>query len=236
MTASRCRSSSRTTGRSTTRRRGSPSTWPRASPAAGCRGCGRRCWRPVLPARSSGISGIRPARATPARWPLTVLPALASRLAVTARIGLGASLGALAMLHAQWRNPARFAGLFLQSGSYFQPALGWPGAGVPLVRRIVRFVARHRRRPRARRADRDRPAGRRGSKLHNNRLMAACLRAQGYPGDLRGARPARLLRRRDAFDPYLTSLLQQVLREPDDPDPAPDRAAARHRGRLAEGV
>src|SRR3954447_4844117 len=36
-------------------------------------------------------------------------------------VGVGASLGALAMLHAQRRYPGCFAGLFLQSGSFFQP-------------------------------------------------------------------------------------------------------------------
>ena len=36
-------------------------------------------------------------------------------------VGLGASLGALALLHAQRRFPRTFAGLCLQSGSFFVP-------------------------------------------------------------------------------------------------------------------
>ena len=36
-------------------------------------------------------------------------------------VGAGVSLGALAMLHAQRRFPDAFAGLFLQSGSFFMP-------------------------------------------------------------------------------------------------------------------
>src|SRR5436309_5756773 len=36
------------------------------------------------------------------------------------RVGLGASLGGLALLHAHRTRPELFAGLFLQSGSYFR--------------------------------------------------------------------------------------------------------------------
>ena len=32
---------------------------------------------------------------------------------------MGRSLGALAALHAEWAHPGTFAGLFLQSGSFF---------------------------------------------------------------------------------------------------------------------
>src|SRR5256886_12099805 len=38
-------------------------------------------------------------------------------------VAMGASLGGLAMLHAQRRDPAAFGGLFLQSGSFFAPPL-----------------------------------------------------------------------------------------------------------------
>lgn len=34
-------------------------------------------------------------------------------------LGVGSSLGALALLHAHWRRPGLFAGLLLQSGSFF---------------------------------------------------------------------------------------------------------------------
>ena len=34
---------------------------------------------------------------------------------------MGASLGALAALHAEWHHPGTFDGLFLQSGSFFTP-------------------------------------------------------------------------------------------------------------------
>ena len=58
-------------------------------------------------------------------------------------VGMGASLGALAMLHAQRRHPGAFGGLFLQSGSFFMPALRRPGARLPALRADrAAFVAR----------------------------------------------------------------------------------------------
>src|SRR3954453_1075907 len=51
-----------------------------------------------------------------------VLPALRERAPGAGRpVGMGASLGALAMLHAQRRCADAFGGLFLQSGSFFVP-------------------------------------------------------------------------------------------------------------------
>ena len=52
-----------------------------------------------------------------------VLPALEELAPTTFRVGVGVSLGALALLHAHWLGPGAFDGLFLQSGSYFTPAL-----------------------------------------------------------------------------------------------------------------
>src|SRR5829696_6406160 len=51
-----------------------------------------------------------------------IVPALRSDVGVIgAPVGMGASLGALAMLHAQRRFPRALGALFLQSGSYFIP-------------------------------------------------------------------------------------------------------------------
>jgi enterochelin esterase-like enzyme len=51
---------------------------------------------------------------------LAVLPALRREVAVAgAVVAMGASLGALAALHAQRRHPGLLGGLFLQSGSFF---------------------------------------------------------------------------------------------------------------------
>ncbi len=56
------------------------------------------------------------------------------------RIGMGASLGALAMLHAQRRHPKAFDGLFLQSGSFFRQRWDKVESGFGRYQRITRFV------------------------------------------------------------------------------------------------
>src|SRR6478752_9175064 len=53
-----------------------------------------------------------------------VLPTVHTAYAVDARPTLvGASLGALASLQAEWRHPGTFGALFLQSGSFFRKRL-----------------------------------------------------------------------------------------------------------------
>lgn len=69
-----------------------------------------------------------------------VLPALAARAPSTTRFGLGASLGALAMLHAHRRHPGLFDGLALQSGSFFLHELDVHERGFPHFSRIDAFV------------------------------------------------------------------------------------------------
>jgi enterochelin esterase family protein len=56
------------------------------------------------------------------------------------RMGMGASLGALAMLHVHRRNPATFGSLFLQSGSYFRQRYDKQESGFSRFRRISRFM------------------------------------------------------------------------------------------------
>ena len=53
---------------------------------------------------------------------------------------MGASLGALAALHAHWRNPGLASGLFLQSGSFFRRRFDSHEAGFGRFGRITRFV------------------------------------------------------------------------------------------------
>ena len=144
----------------------------------------------------------------------SVLPALTSRVATTARIGMGTSLGALAMLHAHCRYPDAFDALFLQSGSFFCPWMDAQERRFPYYRRIVRFVT-----------------GAHGGSLHvrtipvvltcgqieenvaNNRLMTQVLRAEGYPASLHEVPDTHNYTAwRDAFDPHLTRLLGEVGR------------------------
>src|SRR5690606_19149273 len=73
---------------------------------------------------------------------LALLPTVARAVAVRGQpVGVGASLGAVAMLHAQRRHPGTFGGLFLQSGSYFVPLYDHMEAGFERFARIVRWVS-----------------------------------------------------------------------------------------------
>ena len=120
-----------------------------------------------------------------------ILPAIGRAVAVAASpVGMGASLGALAMLHAQRRHPGAFAGLFLQSGSFFMPRHDHMEKGFPRYGRIVRFV-RGVLRDEMRAFEHPVPAtltvGADEDNLHNNRRVAAALRLQGYPAELHEA-------------------------------------------------
>ncbi|HEX2104564.1 MAG TPA: alpha/beta hydrolase-fold protein [Solirubrobacteraceae bacterium] len=111
-----------------------------------------------------------------------VLPAVAAAAPAAGRpVGLGASLGALAMLHAQRRDPGAFAGLLLQSGSFFIPRHDHMEKGFARYGRIVRFV---RGVLRDQEFDAAVPAvltcGRDEDNVHNNRRVAAALALQGY--------------------------------------------------------
>jgi enterochelin esterase family protein len=114
-----------------------------------------------------------------------VIPALAGRVATTARVGLGASLGALAMLHAHCRCPGALDALFLQSGSFFNPGVDHQESRFAHYRRITAFVAAvdagalpPRRVPVVL------TCGAAEENLANNRLMARALTAHGYDAQL----------------------------------------------------
>lgn len=115
-----------------------------------------------------------------------VLPTVGRAVAVAgAPVGMGASLGGLAMLHAQRRSPDAFAGLFLQSSSFFMPRFDHMEKGFARYGRIVRFV-----RGVVRDAAFERPvpttltcAGDEDN-VHNNRRVAAALRLQDYDATL----------------------------------------------------
>src|SRR5260221_8340839 len=69
-----------------------------------------------------------------------LLPQIARRVPHGTRIGMGASLGALALLHAHVRHPKSFDGLMLQSGSFFRQRYDKYESSFPRYRRITRFV------------------------------------------------------------------------------------------------
>ena len=137
-----------------------------------------------------------------------VLPAVGAEVAVRGLpVAVGASLGALAMLHAQHRHPGTFAGLFLQSGSFFVPRLDAQERGFSRFARVTAFVGEVLAGGRGTGAA---PAvltcGAAEENIHNNRAMAAAL---GEPlhelADLHNYTAWR-----DALHPYLTELLEEL--------------------------
>ena len=144
----------------------------------------------------------------------SVIPPLIGRLATTTRIGMGTSLGALAMLHAHCRYPDAFDALFLQSGSFFCPTLDSQERRFPYYRRIVRFVAAaHSGSLRVRTIPVVLTCGQIEENVANNRLMTRVLRADGYQANLHEVPDTHNYTAwRDALDPHLTRLLGQVSR------------------------
>ena len=93
---------------------------------------------------------------------------------------MGASLGALASLQAEWRSPGTFGALFLQSGSFFRRNLD-DEEDFEHWGRVTAFVNSVRR-TRRRRTDAHivMTCGADEGNLANNRLMAQSLQASGH--------------------------------------------------------
>jgi enterochelin esterase family protein len=125
---------------------------------------------------------------------------------------MGASLGGLAMLHAQRRHPGTFGALFLQSGSFFTPQFDSQESGFPRYQRIVRFVrATLREGVHADPVPVALTCGSAEENIENNRLMARTLANQGYPATLHEVPDLHNYTAwRDAFEPHLTSLLART--------------------------
>jgi enterochelin esterase-like enzyme len=126
------------------------------------------------------------------------------------RVGMGASLGALAMLHTHRRHPELFGALFLQSGSFFRARTDRQESWFPRFDRISRFVGRV-----LRAADETHPidvtmtCGTVEENLPNNRAVARALAAQGYAVRFHENRDAHTwIGWRDTYDPWLLDLLR----------------------------
>jgi enterochelin esterase-like enzyme len=139
-----------------------------------------------------------------------ILPAIRDHVAVCCvPVGIGASLGGLAMLQAQRTWPGAFGALFLQSASFFVPRFDRHESGFPRYGRIVRFVRRVLRTgtfpepvPVAM------TCGAEEENVFNNRLMVSALAAQGYDAHLAEVPDLHNYTSwRDALDPHLTQLL-----------------------------
>ncbi len=144
-----------------------------------------------------------------------ILPALRGAFTTAAApVGMGASLGGLAMLHAEHRYPGTFGGLLLQSSSFFAARFDAHESAFARYSRIVRFVSRIRRQP----APPDAPpvvltCGIDEENVHNNRAMAHALAEHGWPVELHEIRGLHdHIAWRDALDPHLTGLLRRVWR------------------------
>jgi len=145
-----------------------------------------------------------------------LLPAIGRAAAVAGPpAGMGASLGALAMLHAQRRAPDAFSALFLQSASFFMPRFDHMEKGFPRYGRIVRFV-----RGVLRDEGFDAPvpvtltcAGGEDN-VHNNRRVTAALKLQGYRASLVETPGGHDFGTWGAaLDPHLEDLLTAAWRE-----------------------
>ena len=130
------------------------------------------------------------------------------------RVGLGSSLGALALLHAHRLEPRTFSGLFLQSGSYFRRRTDPQEGRFPRFSRIDRFVgtvlnAKDRARP----VPTTITCGLDEENYANNAAVAQALSAQGYPVNFHAARGGHDWPTwRRALESHLASLLRKVWR------------------------
>jgi len=147
-----------------------------------------------------------------ARYTRTLAATLPRLAPATAHAGLGASLGALALLHVRWLHPGSFGALMLQSGSFFRQRWDRQETGFPRFRRVSRFVGAVLQ---GRRAATPIPialtCGAPEENLANNRAVASALRRQGHAAELRVVRDAHnYVAWRDALDPQLIDLLARA--------------------------
>jgi enterochelin esterase-like enzyme len=137
------------------------------------------------------------------------LPRLAP---ATRHAGLGASLGALALLHTRWRHPGAFQALCLQSGSFFRQRWDKHESHFGRFRRISRFVGSVLQSgPAATPIPITLTCGAPEENLANNRAVASALRRQGHAVQLHVNRDAHnYVAWRDTLDPHLIDLLTRA--------------------------
>lgn len=129
------------------------------------------------------------------------------------RVGVGASLGALATLHTHRLYPGVFGGVFLQSGSFFQRATDRQESGFFRFDRITRFTDEVLRAPAwTRPVPVGMTCGTVEENLANNRRMRDALSLQGYDVTFAEHRDGHnWVAWRDSFDPHFADLLQRAL-------------------------
>ena len=147
---------------------------------------------------------------------LGLVPALTAQAPTTVVLGMGASLGGLAMLQAQRSHPGVFAGLYLQSSSFFHRVLDGQESDFGRFTRITGFVdSVLRSGPAADPVPVVMSCGLIEENVENNRLMTRALQAQGYDTRLVENRDVHTYTGwRDTFDPNLVDLVRRVLDGP----------------------
>lgn len=147
---------------------------------------------------------------------LGLVPRLTAEVSTGVVLGMGASLGGLAMLQAQRAHPGVFAGLYLQSSSFFHRVLDEQESGFDRFTRITGFVdAVLRAGPAVDPVPVVMSCGVIEENVENNRLMTRALQAQGYDTRLVENRDVHTYTGwRDTFDPNLVDLVQRVLQGP----------------------
>lgn len=144
---------------------------------------------------------------------LGIIPALRKSLPTTVTLGMGASLGGLAMLHCQRAHPGTFDGLYLQSSSFFHRILDEHESSFDRFQRVTSFVESVLRSgPALEPVPIVLTCGLIEENVENNRLMTRSLGAQGYDTRLVENRDVHTYTGwRDTFDPNLVDLVQRVL-------------------------
>jgi enterochelin esterase family protein len=130
------------------------------------------------------------------------------------RVGLGSSLGALALLHTHRLEPRAFSGLFLQSGSYFRRRTDPQEERFGRFSRVDRFIgtvlnAKDRARP----VPTTITCSLDEENYANNAAVAQALAAQGYAVNFHAARGGHDWPTwRRALESHLAPLLRRVWR------------------------
>jgi enterochelin esterase family protein len=147
---------------------------------------------------------------------LGLVPALHKMMPTTVTLGMGASLGGLALLHCQRAHPGTFAGLYLQSSSFFHRLLDEQESSFSRFQRVTAFVESVLRSASAREpVPIAMTCGLIEENVENNRLMTRSLGAQGYDMRLVENRDGHTYTGwRDTFDPNLVDLVRRVLDGP----------------------
>jgi enterochelin esterase family protein len=131
---------------------------------------------------------------------------------VGAPVGLGASLGALALAHAAATNPGTFGGLFCQSGSFFLPRFDAHEKRFRYFDRVVAAVELLYGDPSPLTGlEVGITAGLGEENLENNRALAAHLREEGLAVSYAEGRDGHSYTAwRDLLDPSLAAVLSRV--------------------------